>query len=155
MVEKHIETIARGICEKDGFVLICRGKNAGNLYFPGGHIEFGETGAYALEREILEEMGLESHATRFIGCCEHRFVQDGSGEHAEINLVYAVDVPEASPGEPAPSCEDWIDFFWMPVSELAASAVEPAVLRDVALDWLRRDEKGVGRIASTATLRRA
>ena len=52
MEERRIETIARGICVKGGSVLICKGLKAGNLYFPGGHIEFGETGRYALEREI-------------------------------------------------------------------------------------------------------
>lgn len=154
MEEKHVETIARGICEKDGMVLLCRGRKAGNLYFPGGHIEFGETGAYALEREILEETGLASRATAFLGCCEHGFVQEGSGEHAEINLVYAVDIPDAVAGAPVPAQESWIEFLWMPSAELAASAVEPAVLRDAALGWLHGARDGAPRLVSTASLRR-
>ena len=142
----HIETIARGICAKGGKVLLCRGKKAGNLYFPGGHIEFGERGAVALEREVLEETGLASKATAFLGVCEHRFIQNGSEDHAEINLVYALEIPDADPEKPVAAQEGWIAFDWIPASELAASAVEPAALRKVALDWLQAQDAAKDRI---------
>ena len=109
----RIETIARGICVKGGKVLLCRGRKAGNLYFPGGHIEFGEKGATALEREVLEETGLASKAVAFLGVCEHRFVQNGSEDHAEINLVYALDIPDADPARPVEAKEGWIAFDWI------------------------------------------
>ena len=143
-----IETIARGICVKDGHVLICRNREVGNLYFPGGHIEFGETGAEALEREVREEMGLESSAREFLGCCEHRFDQQGR-PHAEINLVYALDIPSITPGKPAPSCEDWIAFDWMPVGELASSRVEPASLRGKVAGWYANRNVAADRLAVT------
>ncbi len=143
-----IETIARGICVKDGHILICRNRKVGNLYFPGGHIEFGETGAEALEREVREEMGVESTAREFLGCCEHRFEQHGN-PHAEINLVYALDIPSIVPGQTAPSCEDWIAFEWMPVEELASSVVEPAVLRDRVLRWHANRDAASDRLAVT------
>lgn len=138
-----IETIARGICVKDGKVLICRGKKAGNLYFPGGHIEFGEHGSEALEREVLEETGLQSKATAFLGVCEHRFIQNGSEDHAEINLVYALEIPDAEAGKAVKAQEDWIAFDWMDAATLAESGVQPAALAKVALEWL---EKPQGRI---------
>jgi 8-oxo-dGTP pyrophosphatase MutT (NUDIX family) len=143
-----IETIARGICIKDGHVLICRNRKVGNLYFPGGHIEFGETGAEALEREVREEMGVESTAKEFLGCCEHRFDQHGK-PHAEINLVYVLDIPSVSPGGSTPSCENWITFDWMPVGELASSAVEPAALRGCVLDWHANRDVASDRLAVT------
>ncbi len=130
-----IETIVRGVCITDGHVLICRNRKVGNLYFPGGHIEFGETGAEALVREVREEMGVDSAAREFLGCCEHHFLQHGDKPHAEINLVYVLEIPSLAPDKPAPSCEDWIAFEWMPLAELASSAVEPAVLRQCAADW--------------------
>ena len=129
-----IETIARGICIKDGHILICRNRKVGNLYFPGGHIEFGETGAEALVREVREEMGVESTAREFLGCCEHRFNQHGK-PHAEINLIFSLEIPSVALGQTVPSCEDWIAFEWMPIGELASSAVEPAALRACVLGW--------------------
>ena len=144
-----IETIARGICIKDGHVLVCRNRKVGNLYFPGGHIEFGETGAEALEREVREEMGVESTAREFLGCCEHRFDQHGK-PHAEINLVYALEIPSLTPGAAVPAQEDWIAFEWMPLADLADSAVEPAVLRVRALDWHARRVEAADRLATTA-----
>ena len=143
-----IETIARGVCVKDGHVLVCRNRKVGNLYFPGGHIEFGETGAEALVREVREEMGVESSAREFLGCCEHRFDQHGK-PHAEINLVYALEIPSLAPDEAVPSQEDWIAFEWMPVGELAGSAVEPAVLRGRVLDWHARRAIAADRLATT------
>ena len=143
-----IETIARGICVKDGHILICRNRKVGNLYFPGGHIEFGETGAEALVREVREEMGVDSSAMDFLGCCEHRFDQHGK-PHAEINLVYALDIDSLAPDAPTPSCEDWIAFEWMPVEKLASSAVEPAALRDCVLGWYDKRGAAADRLAVT------
>ena len=144
-----IETIARGICVKNGYILVCRNRKVGNLYFPGGHIEFGETGAEALEREVREEMGVESSAREFLGCCEHRFDQHGK-PHAEINLVYALEIPTLAPGKAVPSCEDWIAFEWMPVGQLDDSAVEPAALRVRVLDWHAARAAAADRLATTA-----
>ena len=143
-----IETIARGICVKDGHILVCRNRKVGNFYFPGGHIEFGETGAEALVREVREEMGVESSAKEFLGCCEHRFDQHGK-PHAEINLVYVLDIGSLAPDAPTPSCEDWIAFEWLPVEELASSAVEPAVLRNRVLGWHDARSAAADRLATT------
>ncbi len=143
-----IETIARGICIKDGHVLVCRNRKVGNLYFPGGHIEFGETGAEALEREVREEMGVASHACEFLGCCEHRFDQHGR-PHAEINLVHALEIPSLAPDRPVPSREDWIAFAWMPLADLPGSIVEPAVLRERAAGWYAARTVAADRLATT------
>jgi len=144
--EKRIETIARGICLKGGKVLLCKGNKAGNLYFPGGHIEFGEKGGTALEREILEETGLDSSAGAFLGVCEHEFVQNGREHHCEINLVYELDIPDASPERPVAAMEGWISFEWIDTRDLPGSAVEPSALRKVVLDWLAGKDAAAGRI---------
>ena len=84
-----IETIARGVCVRDGKLLVCRAKGAKSCYLPGGHIEFGETGRQALVREMKEETGLAATTGDFLGVVENAFEQHGK-PHAEINLVYAM-----------------------------------------------------------------
>ena len=133
--KNKVEVIARGLCVRDGKVLLCYGRKSGIAYLPGGHIDFGESGQKALEREIMEEMGLNSRAGSFLGCCEHCFVQDGE-RHAEINLVYELDVAGLDPADVPQAVEDWIGFKWQPLNQLQEACFEPVALGAVIGDWL-------------------
>jgi ADP-ribose pyrophosphatase YjhB (NUDIX family) len=53
----------------------------------GGGIEFGETGAQAVEREIREEIGAAVTNLRYLGTLENIFTYLGEPGH-EIVLVY-------------------------------------------------------------------
>jgi 8-oxo-dGTP pyrophosphatase MutT (NUDIX family) len=134
--KNQVEIIARGVCVKEGKILLCYGRKSGIAYLPGGHIDFGESGQQALEREIEEEMGLDSKAGRFIGCCEHAFRQQGE-PHAEVNLVYQLDVPSLDVAEEPPAVEDWIGFKWQTLDRLAEIRFEPAALGAVIGEWLQ------------------
>ena len=120
----EIETIARGVCVKDGKVLLCRGKGLSTTYLPGGHIEFGETGAEALVREIKEETGLESTAGKLLGVVENSFFQHGE-KHCEINLVYELSIANGD----VTAQEDWIGFEWCPLTNLDAANLLPVDIR--------------------------
>ena len=128
--------IARGVCIVDDHILLCHGKRSTLTYLPGGHIEFRETARQALEREIAEELGRASTAGRFLGCCEHAFLQNGE-PHAEINLVFELTIPGLAPGAPVEAAEAWIGFRWQPLDELRAARMEPAVLCDALAVWLQ------------------
>jgi 8-oxo-dGTP diphosphatase len=56
--------VVAGILQRDGFVLICRRRedqaHAGKWEFPGGKVEPGETPVAALQRELREELGIDS-----------------------------------------------------------------------------------------------
>jgi len=132
----NIEVIARGVCVVDGHVLLCHGKGAELSYLPGGHIEFRETARQALTREIREELGRDSTAGRFLGCCEHAFVQKGI-PRAEINLVFELTIPGLDPNQPVAAAEAWIGFRWHPLHTLRDAGLEPAPLCDALAEWLR------------------
>ena len=120
-----IETIARGVCVRDGKLLLCRAKGGASTYLPGGHIEFGETGRQALVREIREELGLPSKAGAFLGVVENSFMQNGK-PHSEINLVYGLELE----GEAVRSREDWIEFVWWELGRLGEANLLPAVFAE-------------------------
>ena len=142
MSNEVIEVLARGVCIREGKLLLCHTRGASNTYLPGGHVEFEEPARKSLQREILEELGRESTVGRFLGGVEHGFIQDGH-RHSEINLVFELDVEGVSSAEAPSSCEDHIEFVWAPLSSLATAELEPLVLRDCLVDWCEGGAGGV------------
>ena len=146
-----IETIARGVCVRDGKLLLCRAKGGSSTYLPGGHIEFGETGRQALVREVKEELGVDSSTGAFLGAVENAFLQHGK-PHAEINLVYELKLGagngergtrlrpgyggRAGNGElpPLNSQEDWIEFEWCDLNRLDEANLLPPAFRSLS-EW--------------------
>ena len=126
---RNIECIARGVIEEDGKFLLCRGKGNSNWFFPGGHIEEGESAPESLTREIMEEIGEKSEVKRFIGVTENKY-KTKNGEVQEINLVFEVSLLEAGLCE---SKEDHLEFGWLTRDELRDAIVFPATLRDAVL----------------------
>ena len=123
-----IENIARGVVFRGGKVLLCAPKNGGYTYLPGGHIEFGETAAEALEREMREETGLEVEVGKFLGVVESRFEQRGR-LHCEISLVYAMTLKDDA--AEVNSREDWIEFLWCDTGELGNMNMLPREMREL------------------------
>ena len=131
-----IEIPVRGVCVKLNQILLCHTKNARNTYLPGGHVEFMESAADALLREMLEETGMSVRVGRFLGAVEHSFVQKGE-KHCEINLLFEMDIPELSVDMDPPSLEDHIDLRWVSLKELSAAKLEPSTLRQALPRWIK------------------
>ena len=132
-MEKHIETIARGVCVIDGKVLLCHPKDRSYAYLPGGHIEFGETGREALVREMKEETGLDATAGDLLGIVESQFVQKGV-KHCEINLIYRMSlVSGLSSSSPPSALEDWICFEWVDCDKIDSVNLLPPAMREYCL----------------------
>ena len=132
------EVIARGIILHNGKILLCKPVGKARSYLPGGHIDPGETGAEAVLRELVEELGVKAEIKRFLGVAEFSY---GEGEDRidEINLCYELHVAEweSLEGEPAvPSKESWIEFLWASRDDLATQGFQPAILRAAIPQWL-------------------
>ena len=128
-----IESIARGVCVRDGKLLLCRAKGGKSTYLPGGHIEFGETGRAALVREMKEELGVDSTTGDFLGALENSFIQNGK-PHAEINLIYELKFADGADAGLLESQEDWIEFLWQDLGDLESVNLLPEAFRSLS-DW--------------------
>lgn len=126
---KNIECIARAVIEEDGKFLLCRGKGLKNWFFPGGHIEEGESAPEALMREIQEELGEKSEVKHFMGASENKY-QTKNGAVHEINLVFEVALLSDAGRI---SQEDHLEFEWLTRDEMRDAIVFPVSLRDAVL----------------------
>jgi 8-oxo-dGTP pyrophosphatase MutT (NUDIX family) len=130
----HVEVIARGLLIGPRGVLLCRSVGADYAYLPGGHIEFGESAAIALARELDEEMGVKMKVEGFLGAIESSFVQKGELHH-EITLVFEMTSAQVARRAKLPSKEAHIEFFWHPVRDLRSVNALPRALCEMAPKW--------------------
>lgn len=108
------------------------GEVAYNL--PGGHLEFGETLALCLSREVYEETGLNVEADKLVYVIENFFVQNGVDIH-EIGFYFLVDLSSEFPtpdGEGfLPGNEAHIRPRLLPLARLRSFDLRPHILRDL------------------------
>jgi 8-oxo-dGTP pyrophosphatase MutT (NUDIX family) len=91
MTTQHIRPLALCIFHHDGKILVNEFSDPATkqtFFRPlGGGIEFGETSAQAIEREVQEELGLSITDVRLLGTLESLFTYAGKPGH-EIVQVY-------------------------------------------------------------------
>ena len=131
---KEIEILARGVCVKGGKVLVCRNRKHGNVYLPGGHVDWGEDSKHALAREWREELGVPCKSGRFLGVVEQAYLARG-GPACEISLVFEVLCPKISAARDPRSAEDHLEFEWVPLKQLKRSGLLPVALAESLSAW--------------------
>lgn len=131
------EVLARGVCIWDGKLLLCRPLGKARSYLPGGHIEPGEGARAALVREVREELGLQGEAGRYLGTVEHHF-GEGSSAVYEFSFLFRLELSAAQP-ETISSREERISFFWCRPEDLDSAGFEPASIRRLLADLVRRE----------------
>ena len=93
LAEERIRVIVLAAVLRPGdhALLAFRGFNPSktqHFYRPlGGGVEFGESSEQALQREMLEELGVAVRTLRKLGTLENRFVYDGGVGH-ELVIVW-------------------------------------------------------------------
>lgn len=108
----RIRPMALCVFEHRGRILVARGRDSSTgatFYRPlGGGIDFGETGAEAIVREIREELGEGICALRYLGTLESIFRYRDKPRHELLRIydaafvdrrVYARDIVEGREGE--------------------------------------------------------
>lgn len=104
-----------GIAVVDGSILMVRRSNppeAGRWTIPGGRVELGETLSSAVERELLEETGLEVRCEGLRGWVE-RIIP---GFHYVILDFDVTVIGERSPAAGG----DAIEASWVPLDSVAS-----------------------------------
>jgi 8-oxo-dGTP diphosphatase len=100
LADDHLLLIRRG-----------RGQAGGQWSVPGGRVEWGETLAEAVVREVAEETHLEALCDQFVGWVE----RIGDGFHYVI-MDFAVTVLST---EPPTAGDDAAEAAWVPLDEVA------------------------------------
>ncbi len=112
--------VTAAVIIKNGKILLCRraaGENlAGYWEFPGGKLETGENLKQCLERELFEELGVESTAGEIVGRNIHCY-DDG-----EIELVGIK--TELKSEKAVPTVHDMME--WVPVEQIPDFRLAPA-----------------------------
>ena len=122
-----IELIARALYARDGKLLVCRSVKGGYSYLPGGHIEFGESAAAAIERELQEECGVAFAASICALVSENSF-STREEKHHEVNFVFHVE-PKAPLVATISSQEPGIVFEWLDLAAVVDADLRPESIK--------------------------
>jgi 8-oxo-dGTP pyrophosphatase MutT (NUDIX family) len=123
---------------------------------PGGRIEFGESAAVTLRRELKEELGVTAEVGRLLWVVENFFTYRGTGFH-EISFYFLVSLPVdcsiKAHHEPFYGDENGVPiiFEWHPIDELESTNLHPSFLRKAVAQLpqetqyiVHRDERSEG-----------
>jgi len=129
---EKFEVCVRTVIQKREKILVCWNKEKSYYFFPGGHLNFGESIPKALSRELKEELGMEIKKFSFIGLVDNIYEEAGK-KHHEINLVFNV-IPKKIISK---SKENHISFFFFDKKRFSKEKVLPIALKRVILKWLK------------------
>lgn len=96
--------------------------SAGDLAFPGGHLEFGERAANAIARELAEECGVRVGPLRLLCVANVLAFVESDGRHY-IEMTFIAEWESGEPQNLEPDkCEGW---EWVPLDQAVPEPVSP------------------------------
>jgi ADP-ribose pyrophosphatase YjhB (NUDIX family) len=109
---KHSVSVAGIVVRSDGRVLVIKRDDNGHWEAPGGVLELDESFEAGVQREVLEETGLEVAVERLTGVYKNL-------THGIVALVYRC---RPTGGEPR-TTEEACEIRWMTIEEVQSSMV--------------------------------
>ena len=120
--------LARGIIIDNDYILVAKAKNADNTFLPGGHLEFNENLKKALEREIIEEIGINCMIEEYIGCIESQWIENKT-INQEINHIFIV--TGINKKMEIKSKEDHLKIYWIKIDDVEKENLLPYSMRTI------------------------
>ena len=121
-----------GIAVSGGRLLVEHDVRHGLCFVPGGRVEYGETAAGTLVREVREELGEEVAVGRLVFVSDHTFELDDE-RFQEVALYFVIEFGPGSPvagrGGRFAGVEPGTTFEWIPLESVEAVGLFPAFLR--------------------------
>ncbi len=126
-VKRQIAVALGAVMRADGRILMSKRfdpKNRGMHHrweFPGGKLEFGETPRQAVEREVLEEVGIRATAERLVDVFSWFHP---NRPHIQIILIVYL-MKTDTPSAVRPSCREVCDVSWVTLDRALRMNVAP------------------------------
>jgi 8-oxo-dGTP pyrophosphatase MutT (NUDIX family) len=124
---------AAAVAIHDGRVLLHRSESDSFWVLPGGRVEFGESAADALARELREEIGVDARVVRLLWVVEN-FFQYGDAENHELGMYFLTSLPaqwsHLHDDTPFDGFEQGVRLIyqWFPLAHLPNVVLYPAFL---------------------------
>ena len=128
-----------GILEASGSVLLSTENYAGRNFtkFPGGALEFGEGMRETIEREFMEETGLEVKAEKHIYTTDFFQVSAFNPNHQIVSVYYKVRFEgDTRLLESIESLEGNHEFFWVELEKLSSEHLTFPIDKHVCENYL-------------------
>ena len=134
-MERKIRNSAKALILRDGKMAAIKIRDAGEEWYimPGGGQEAGEILPQAVEREVLEELGL------VVSCGELLFVVEGVAGEAfhRVDLVFDCDYLSEAPNARLHTDTNQVGVEWLDIETLLHAPLYPSRLRRQILNFSR------------------